>query len=116
MSQVQFDAKLRISVDVLNIEAAEQEGEEVEEGDDTSNQGSRRGFAAMDPEKRSEIARKGGESSHGGGRSRRSSNSSEKELEAMEEFLDTHQDLPEKGKREVEEAIERKQEEIDARH
>lgn len=29
---------------------------------------SNRGFASMDPEKRREIARKGGKASHGGGR------------------------------------------------
>jgi general stress protein YciG len=29
---------------------------------------SKRGFAAMDPEKRREIASKGGKASHGGGR------------------------------------------------
>lgn len=31
-----------------------------------------RGFASMSPEKRREIARKGGESSHGGGRKKKS--------------------------------------------
>lgn len=31
---------------------------------------SKRGFASMDPEKQREIARKGGQSSHGGGRKR----------------------------------------------
>jgi general stress protein YciG len=30
--------------------------------------GSKRGFAAMDPEKQREIASKGGKASHGGGR------------------------------------------------
>lgn len=33
-----------------------------------SSTGSRRGFAAMSPEKRREIASKGGKASHGGGR------------------------------------------------
>ena len=45
----------------------EDEGDE-DEGDegrsDSSWGGSRRGFAAMDPEERREIARKGGEQSH----------------------------------------------------
>ena len=36
----------------------------------TAKPKSRRGFAAMNPERRREIARKGGESSRGGGRSR----------------------------------------------
>jgi general stress protein YciG len=35
--------------------------------------GSKRGFAAMDPEKQREIASKGGKASHGGGRKSRSS-------------------------------------------
>jgi len=34
--------------------------------------GSKRGFAAMDPDKQREIARKGGQSSHGGGRKSKS--------------------------------------------
>lgn len=33
---------------------------------------SKRGFAAMDPKKQREIARKGGEASHGGGRKKKS--------------------------------------------
>ena len=35
---------------------------------DTRNGGSKRGFAAMSPEKQREIAAKGGRASHGGGR------------------------------------------------
>jgi general stress protein YciG len=35
--------------------------------------GSKRGFAAMDPEKQRELASKGGKASHGGGRTSRSS-------------------------------------------
>lgn len=34
----------------------------------TNSGGSKRGFAAMDPEKQREIAAKGGRASHGGGR------------------------------------------------
>jgi general stress protein YciG len=34
----------------------------------TSKSGSKRGFAAMSPEKQREIAAKGGRASHGGGR------------------------------------------------
>ena len=34
----------------------------------TRTTGAKRGFAAMDPAKQREIARKGGKSSHGGGR------------------------------------------------
>ena len=34
----------------------------------TKSTGSKRGFAAMDPEKQREIARTGGKASHGGGR------------------------------------------------
>ena len=34
----------------------------------TKSGGSRRGFAAMSPEKQREIASKGGRASHGGGR------------------------------------------------
>ncbi len=34
----------------------------------TSKNGSKRGFAAMNPEKQREIAAKGGRASHGGGR------------------------------------------------
>lgn len=75
----------------------------------------RRGFAAMDPEKRSEIARKGGEASRGGQGKGRSSG--EKELEAMEQFLEERGDqLPPQGRREVEEAIEQKREELATRH
>lgn len=117
MAKVQFDTTLRISVDILNVKAAAQEeGEEFEEeGDDygdTDQQGSKRGFAAMDPEKRREIARKGGESSHGGGRGRGSSSNSDEELEAMQSLLRSRPDLPESGKREIQEAIDKKREEI----
>jgi hypothetical protein len=35
---------------------------------ETKSGGSKRGFAAMSPEKQREIASKGGKSSHGGGR------------------------------------------------
>lgn len=38
--------------------------------------GSKRGFAAMSPEKQREIAAKGGRASHGGGRRPRSTGSS----------------------------------------
>ena len=34
----------------------------------SSSNGSKRGFAAMSPEKQREIASKGGKASHGGGR------------------------------------------------
>jgi len=34
----------------------------------TKSGGSKRGFAAMDPQKQREIAAKGGRASHGGGR------------------------------------------------
>lgn len=37
------------------------------------NSGSKRGFAAMSPEKQREIAAKGGRASHGGGRKSSSS-------------------------------------------
>ena len=40
-----------------------------------SSSGSKRGFAAMSPEKQREIASKGGKASHGGGRKSRSSGS-----------------------------------------
>lgn len=36
----------------------------------TNSGKSKRGFAAMDPKKQREIARKGGQASHGGGRRR----------------------------------------------
>jgi general stress protein YciG len=39
----------------------------------TKSGGSKRGFAAMSPEKQREIASKGGKASHGGGRKSRSS-------------------------------------------
>ena len=39
----------------------------------TKSSGSKRGFAAMSPEKQREIASKGGKASHGGGRKSRSS-------------------------------------------
>ena len=40
----------------------------VEAFDRREEKQSNRGFAAMDPDKQREIARKGGEASHGGGR------------------------------------------------
>ena len=43
-----------------------------------SSGGSKRGFAAMDPQKQREIASKGGKASHGGGRP-----SKARELERM---------------------------------
>jgi general stress protein YciG len=84
-------------------------------GSSSWGSGQRRGFAAMDPEKRSEIARKGGAASHS--RQGQSRNSGEKELEAMEQFLRERGDeLNETGRREVEEAIEKRRDELEARH
>ena len=39
-------------------------------GKQSASGGSKRGFAAMSPEKQREIASKGGKASHGGGRPR----------------------------------------------
>ena len=77
--------------------------------------GERRGFAAMDPQKRSEIARKGGAASHS--RQGASRNSGEKELEAMEQFLrERGPTLNDEGRREIEQAIEKRRDELEARH
>jgi general stress protein YciG len=74
----------------------------------------RRGFAAMDPGKRSEIARKGGQASRGGqGQGR---DPGQEQLEAMEQFLEERGDsLNDKGRREVEQAIEKKRAELENR-
>lgn len=119
MSQLEFDATLRITVEVVDAKAANQQEENRNRGgdnDDSDGQGSKRGFAAMDPEKRREIARKGGESSHGGGRGRGSDSASDEQLEAMESLLSSRKDLPEEGKREIKQAIEKRQEEISSSH
>lgn len=75
--------------------------------DDSSGRGNRsgRGFASMDPEKRREIARKGGEHSHGG------SNSDDDQLQAMEALLSSGK-LDEKGRREVQDAINKRKSEV----
>lgn len=77
-------------------------GQTSDAGDDGN---SRRGFAAMDPEKRREIARKGGEHSHGGNQS------PDEQLAAMESLL-TSGKLDEKGKKEVQDAINKRKGEI----
>lgn len=79
-----------------------------DDDNDTGNQGgSRRGFAAMDPEKRSEIAAMGGRASHGGSGSGGGRGSNRDEgLQAMQQLLNKP-DLTPQGRREIEEAIEK---------
>lgn len=83
--------------------AQNQQNEQQEDGK------SKRGFAAMDPEKRREIARKGGEASGGGNRG---GGSGDEQLKAMQQFLESH-DLPPQGRKDVEEAIEKRKEEVE---
>lgn len=83
------------------------------EGDEVNGAGNKKGnqgFASMPPEKRREIAKLGGQASHSGGGS-----SSDKELDAMKELL-KNGNLDDNGRKEVQDAINKHNQQLAAQH
>lgn len=97
-----------------NAEEEEQDQGSAGEGQGEGGTGGRqrRGFAAMDPEKRREIASKGGRSSGGGGDRDGNKGQQDEQVKTMVQFRDSH-DLTPQAAREVKEAIEKRIAEVE---